>query len=836
MIGGRLNKLPVSWYYHTAIRSETGLEAKTECSAQGSGDTGIILATSRYAIMNDDSPVAGGNGKGSYVASPDVTMTDYHLYVFSMRRGTSRCTLYTRSAPSATWRKQVTEEFGGTVVAVGPMRPGDFLEVQSPGGSGRPSDEDDTQMVLIDAGNADRGFRYSDDRTGSDHDPRIDITGAPWISANNLALLGKKYRTTVSARGVEAYVDLVRGPLDEGPLSSAFPDHGGEGTGIPLQAGRYFAWVYAATDSPVGYPSPGHNPASDMPGGKCPNYVRGSFDTAAFQLYAEQYWGGDERAGTPGRWRKVSSERVIPLGALGTGPGNGWNLFLIELSVNAPGNYRLVTTGVNPTVRFFTAWRALRNPDASELRVATFNTLYDRSEAGTLGEDGEFTAKTRNAADLLATRARVFPQALRVDEGYNDQFKFDADVVGLQELKRSWTYHPTEVPNPFEYAFGYAEIFKAQASSRDSRNWQYVKGRDEQFPTASGLGPLFVASNVRPVSENGIYFGPLAKSEAGCEDYGDLEYAECQLEGLGGVFAITNYGVPGKLSARRYGVGEDRPIAVVNVHLEADGDNSDHRRAEIQSLISTLGALLEREPGAFNAGSGNPARRQRQYHQNRIIVLGDFNMTAHGCGEHYWLLRWLRDAFGYAVDVALAGDFKSQGNHFGMHDAMGAVGPDGNPRPYTRFGEWRCHASYTTGSVFPWWSATHRSVGTDVDCGCPDIKKLYRISGNYAQQYCRKEPPTLGSENERYDAIMLVGLGWAYDDPVRDYLVMAGRSRVSPLNPLGTGVESWIGADDVPNQTGYAPAFDLGEGIMAGSPALHSDHMPVGAKLRVFLR
>jgi hypothetical protein len=191
-----------------------------------------------------------------------------------------------------------------------------------------------------------------------------------------------------------------------------------------------------------------------------------------------------------------------------------------------------------------------------------------------------------------------------------------------------------------------------------------------------------------------------------------------------------------------------------------------------------------------------------------MIVLGDFNMMAHSYGEHYWFLQELRERYGYAVDVSMAVDFVAQNDTFGLHDRSGVLDGSLRPKPYQSYEEWREAPIHNSSSDYPWWAGTYRA----------------KTGG-------------LAGKGERLDAVILVGKGWAYDDPVREYMVMSDRQNASPLNPDGGGVEMWMGGDAVVDgRNNYAPNHDLGFGTEPGKPALHSDHVPVGVRLRVFSR
>jgi hypothetical protein len=809
MVPGRLNKVPVSGYYKATFSSPTGLHVKTLCL--DNNDSGLLLESNGKALFNDDSALAAGNGKGSYLRTPisqSVSTgipTSYNVYVFSMRRASSSCRLFISRDNRKTWQLQPGSSndvnpsirFGGTLVKVGPLRAGDYLEVQTADNGEGVQNLTDTDMLLFDAADVEKTIKYSNDQSGSDADPRINITDTSWQGESNYVLLGKRSSIIepivfpdehVNAwrnKGVEVYVDLVRGPLNAEQQDAAFPAAGGEGAPLVLQPGRYYAWVYARTNFPVGELNV--NPADAMPHDFCPAYTRGLMNHLSFTFVVERLTGAP---GSLGIWQPATGSRAITKAALGSGPDEGWNLFLLSMKVEKVGRYRIVTRNAAGDVIFHNEWSIMRNPDASEITVATFNTLYD---------GGYQDEKTRNASNLLATRGRIAPGTLVVEER-SDQapWQWNADIIGLQELKKSGDDCDQGSADPD--CFRLADVFADEAELRGSRRWKYVKGRDEDFTSGhSGLGPLFFGENVWPNDQgNSIYFSFEDREHAGCRG-DEIDYAECQLEAFGGIYKTTNFTVPGKASARRYG-GHDRSVAVFNIHLEDWKGDSDDRREEVNSLISTIDRLLQTDPDAFNSDVENSARMHPKFYQNRIIVLGDSNFMSHSCGEHYWILKKLRDHYGYAVDASMIPI--KEGDHFGMHDTMDPLGG------YQSYENWRASPNYTSSSVYPWWAATYRGA-------------THRRNG----------------KSERHDVILLVGKGWAYDDPVREYMIMSDRDDPSPLNPAGGGVEMWQSADNVTNgNNNYAPNYSLGSGTTAGKPALHSDHQPVGARLRIFLR
>ncbi|RIK32804.1 MAG: hypothetical protein DCC55_36185, partial [Chloroflexi bacterium] len=817
MVAGRMTKVPAGHLYKVQWFFTSKLRVRVLCEREPC-DTGLLVVANNRSWYNDDDPEAQGTGKGSYVCvtcdAPTLQNMNADIYVFSQTRSWSEAVLYVDNGSG--WVQATRRHFGGTLVKVGPLRPLDYVEVQADrhANSSLPFDNNDTHMVLFDPDRPQNGALYNNDRATGQWNPRINVPiYADWSGSNNYVLLGKTGVSSNSNLGVEARIDLVRGPLNADLREAAFPVAGGAGSPIWLNPGRYYAWVYARTDSPVGHGR--FNKADLMPTSKCDDFVklfgsqvvekieyfRGQLNTYAFGLAAQR-----EVTTSSGYayWSTVGSSRTVPLAALGAAPGKGWNLFLVELKVDQAARYRLQVVrpaGWHSDIRFHSRWLVQRNPDASELKVASYNTYH--------GGDAH-EAKMRNASNLLATQGMMSRNPafvhVRSDQG---PWQWDGDIVGTQEMK---AVRPPELPQGYDSPplyFAHADTFVAEAEQMGSLGWSYVKGRDEDYEIGeNGLGPLFMSENVWPGGGNsGIYFSPAAKSRADCRDFGRLDYAECQLEGDGGR-ATTNFAIPGKASARRYGAGPDRPIAVFNIHLEFEDDKwytlwstSHHRWKEVNALMDTIDNLLAVDPDAFNSDVTNPGRRSPDFYANRMIIMGDFNMNAHTCGEHYWILEKLRQRYGYAVDVSMLPI--ANGNHFAMHDRMGDLSR------WVSIGEWQANPIYSWNSLFPWWASTFRG-----------------------------QTPGPERKNERYDAIFLVGRGWAYDDPLLEYKVLSDRDHVSPMYPAGGGVEMWREATGsvTDGGTNYAPNYDLGYGRTAGKPALHTDHQPVLARLRVFMR
>lgn len=824
MIPGRLTKVPAGYLFKRSFWFTKRFEARTVCV--GACDTAMLVVTAGGAWFNDDDPTGG---RGSYICvtcdNPALQNMPAEVYIFSKERSSAKAKLYIDDGYGS--RLMAEGAFGGTLVQVGPLQKGDFLQVQADrlSNSTVTFDNNDTHMVLFNPDQLANGVLYNDipaTRPGDWH-PTIEISDKNWLAPNNYVVIGKTGISTNSNLGVEARVDLVRGPLNRDRKQATFPVNGGPGDRIWLEPGRYYGFLYASTDSPVGHGQ--FNPANVMPSDKCDNrdgltYYRGQLNAMAFKLIVQQ---GQTRSDGSLGWNDIA-HRDIPLAALGT-IGGGRNLFLMELRVDEAAYYRLETfrpAGWFQNITFLNRWEVRRNPDASELKVASFNTLYD-------GSDYQIE-KTRNAADLLATDGFIW----RADGSVTARpeqsaWQWEADIVGLQEVKKYTlpTPTPTVSPTPTPWSpvppaptavpiwerFGLAEIFVEEAEDQGSLRWSYVKGRDEDFENyiivkpESGLGPLFIGENAWPGgSATGIYFGPQAKAQAQCTDYTLLDYAECHLEGDGGVRAAYNYTIPGKATARRYGSSHDRAIAAFNLHLEFEsddflpmGETAHHRWKEVDALMATIDNLLAVEPDAFNAAVNDTNRTSPQHWQNRMIIMGDFNMNAHTCGEHYWILEKLRQHYGYAVDLSMLA--LADGDDMAMHDRMGDMSQ------WMSISDWRNALDTSPTARFPWWASSYR--------------------GKTGERF---------NKGERYDAIFLVGKGWSFDDPFLDYKVLSDRQDPSPMYPNGGGVEMWrVDPGIVTNRfTNYAPSWDLGFGYSPGKPALHTDHQPILARIRIF--
>lgn len=855
---GRLAKIPVSWFPEFTVDFARAHDVmfRASCGSLTTCDTGLLVSEPTLGTFyNDNDPggaTAHGAGPGGSFIDPPARSagTRYTVRAFSQRRATSRTNVQWSDNGGATWTSlhpvsplDSGINVGGTLVRVGALTSGDFLEVMSRSNGAQ---SDDTRMILFSASAAaDHPITTAEDQSTTDRDPRITIATSTWTGADNVVLIGKAAPPVPFASNLstETRVDLVHGPLSQVTYMPPQRDCRDCINAI-VPPGRYLTYLRAYIDLPVGaYHSASNSHLSgNMPvlgADGCPNAQRdGDVNSSWYRgvgndivMHMElQSWTGTA-------WAAVA-RRAVPRGAFGGLPGD-WIRFSIPLEVASPGTtYRLVATSVAPGVVVAGGWHYERNPEATELGVASANTLFKRMPF----DDNKY----KNVADLLGTRGSILSSEARVEERADQApFQWDADIIGMQEVAKtdSWDFNYPD--NRF------TEVVLEELRLRSSVLWTYAQGRGETwFAGASdgpGMNPIFVNSQAATGNiPSSVYFSAAAKAAAGCSDNGGTSnYAECHLSEQGlGDGEIYNYATAARAGSWR-GDGRDRPIAVFNVHLEASEGARDFapRLGEVRSLMNKVDALLAAEPSAFNRAIGDTTRTNPHHAQNRFIIVGDWNIRAHECGEHYWILRMLRERYGYAVDVSMAradaaGSLK-QSMHTGDASYVGEV-PGGyqhmwttDPRQPPAWTSWQSTHDHAYDSAFPWWATDWRDKTST-----PDLA------------------------GERLSMIVLVGKGWADDDPVLDYTVMSDSNYRSPMNLAARGIEMWRphtyrqypgglrelvqtcpDAGSVANDTrGYAPNYSLGcdgdaaGGTNPGAPAMHTDHRPMGTRLRVWSR
>ena len=833
MLPGRLHKLPVSWFERRTVRVDGAhrmLFRTTGCA--GAADTGLVVTWAEhgrsYTAFDNNSNKGHGNGRCSLIDTGDhkISVT-YMVYVFSMTRGTSRASL--QSSTGGVWTTQSTDDYGGTLVRVGALQSGDFLQVQTASdGVG----DDGTQMLLFQppasgATQVAKAAIFNAQQSTADRDPRITVDGS-WSSPLNAVLLGKDTRNTTSLKGVETRVNLVRGPLEVTSADAALSCSGASCTGAQevLPRGRYYASLFAITPNPLGGTANDAENYADALGtdgqGNCPHRPRGRGNDRAFTAVLKKNGA-------------VLRQRAIPRGLLGEDAAlDSYNRIIFEIDADGASRFSLDVTDKAADVTFFGGWRYVRNPDVNELKVASWNFGYWVFDGNTAAR----TAILHNAADLLGTRGDLDPVGRRVVEPANQApWQWEADVIAFQEF----------------YGDTYPHV-RNRLQARTAFGWSWVNANTEIGDSPVGdrvyYGPVFVNEFWRPVE--GIKYSNRqlddGSSEGRCNSRWEgapYDYA-CPLGWVDNVaYNSYNRAVPLKLRVRRTlgaNAGTDRPIAFFNWHLYHDESSFDQRAENVENLIKSMKYLMARPAdGAFPAGAcafNKECSNTPKHYANRIIVVGDSNMKNHQCGEFAWALRRLREEFGYAIDVAAA-SIDAANRTFDMHWS-------GAPITDTRMSLWgTCREKDGP------WSKTVNADGTI--SGCP-VQFQHRRNWNSAKDLSSASwypwwAATGQDENGgeegggRLDVVFLVGRGWAYDDPVLSYKVMPHRGEASPMNgghgggvELGYDVSTCVG--NVSDGNGnYAPKVSVnGCGTGEGAPAIRSDHLPVGARLRVWTR
>lgn len=854
LIAGRLSNVPVSWF-HRGTYQFSGVHPVSfrTSGCTGTADTGLIVTwseggKSHTAFDND------GNGKCSLVDTGLHTATiNYTLYAFSMVRATSRANLEYSLNNGSTWKPITSGEFGGTLVRVGALSAGDFLQVQTPSdGIG----DDGTRLLLFEPSGTgaivQKAPRFNDANSSADADPKIAISDSSWGSRLNAVLIGKDSTSGSGIRSVETRVQLLRGPLDQFPPLAAMSCAGAScsGAAVVLPRGRYYASLFARTDLPLGSKAGGVHLATAMGDDTqngCQPYARGQSNGLVFKAVLT-------KNGVP------LMERLVPRGLLGEDPAFGSHSRIVfEIDADGSSSWSLGVTNKAPDVTIRPSWELTRNPDVSTLKIASYNLAYWAYE----NDETARKSLLKNAADLLGTRGDIDPVLKSVVERPDQApWQWDADVIAFQEFFAGSALH-----------------VRARLEERTTRFWDHVNANTEIYDLSSWeslaeqvyYGPVFVSD--RFYGKGGIRFHESQlddkHSSYRCNSRwaGDAYDFACPLGSTsykGGTF--YNRAVPAKLRARRQhgsDTGTDRPVAFFNWHLFHEDTAFGVRNASASYLVEAAEYLMQQDPvGSQPAGAcafNKECSKDPKHPSNRIIIVGDSNAKNHHCAEFSWLLKPLRLAFGYAIDVSSA-TLDSEGRTMDLHYSgaslgnpnVGKWGPckapwartlDGTsnecPYHYLNRNVWNAQDNqFSPLPWYSWWAATTQRIDGDSDID--DNGDADAFGGN------------------RYDVIFLVGRGWADDDPILTYRVMSGRNEPSHSNGgFGGGVEMgydvWTCAGRIPDSgQNYNPNFAIqpvGQqaipgghavppacGTGPGRPALRSDHIPIGARLRVWSR
>ncbi len=866
---GHLASIPVQKFFHRRIGFT--VDGPPELWGEASGwstleldtwgcstDTGIIVQLknpdeSHYQTLFNDDGGPPNYQKESHLVVPTWFGQKWiDVWVFSNERATTgpNCTLY-RSFDGGAWADVARlEEVGGTLVDVGPLKQGDWVEVKTRVGA---RGDVATDMVVFDLA----GYSTGIDVTNTSELPPIAVTqgnGAMITAADaarahrrNFALIGKSSNEdstpgTPHNYDTELRVDVVRGPLNSSYASAGFPSVGGVGTPIPLDEGRYYFWLFAETSEPVGKHG-GFNPDYDAeiywadpiitgpiaylwegaglknpdPSQvRIPSRFRGNLNRNAFSMTARGPNGFS------------ASTRTVALGAFGS--ESRLHRFVLEVDVTLPGEYWLEANRFSDDITFSDLWAAQRNTDATELKSATANMLYTELR---LYDDqvDPFNAlgpgKYRNAANLLAARGEINPLTRHVDQPIDrGPFQWDADIVTLNEVDE----------------YNNLGRFRSEAERTSPLSWSIVFGIQESSILRASYGGLFMNEQIR--APGGAMFASIGSGDVdGCVNAPTFDlptipnYAQCHL-GDGGT-ALTSYvsAIPGRASVARaesldgalaVGRDSDRPIAVINWHLASD-DKKVERMSQIGNLVDRIRALLAAQPEAFNRLQGS--NRSDPFNDaNRIIIQGDSNMQTHLAGEHYWVLERLRDEFGYAVDVAMAAD-GSVRNGVGMHNYDDQVLPSTCQLPWPAWaqGPLPIHPEEIDG----FWDPSSRFYDCHNNMAAFTSQNSYGLRTVMSGALWREHPDfilnpatvplwpfdepdgtnhsfpwwssswrgkTSGgwAADERFDVIILVGRGWEMDDPVVGYAVMQDNVQRNPFSVVDgqnrvLGVEMYFG-------------------------------------------
>jgi hypothetical protein len=762
----------------------------------------------------------GDNGLGSFVSfNPAGQTYRYTVYVYSNRLNTARCSLHqstTSASPDTLAPVALRNHIGGLMVRVGAAPAGDTFEVQTRPGVPVSASRSDlhTRMAL---------FRFAVDGTAApipsgivsaspeDHDAKLAVPSgtAHGQSGYNYLLVGKKSNTVgFGVSNSLVHADLVRGPmsstLTQEVAATPVPDGALErypATPIKLQPGRYTIAIEVEVAQPPGSTDNGNypNPIGPVPDEHGVDQIndRGFTNTKDILEYGVKFGASSNTA----TWNLFAApRRKLSRGAFGSAYVHR---FYHDIDVPAEGWYA-PEIRVKPFlgVKVHDRWFAQRNADSAQLRLAHANMLYN---------DNAYLNEYKNAADLMGPRG--LPRLNPIENVYTlsdpvnrSRFQFNADVVTMTELGNNDGWPESE-----DSANAQRAALLSVAASNDDRPWTDVHGRNEDQLSIAGNGAVFANASVATASTIAPDYVP-----GSCYN-GSNRYFSCWMNG-DWEWGDDSAAIPASIKVV---TAMSHPILVVSPHLR--NSSSEFRVEQIHALSDQMVDLIEHRPGIAGATAAT----------RRLIFMGDFNIRAHRGGEHYVILRELRERFGYALDVSIALTNSNDPDvATGMHDindcfqpedtwkALSAIFPRFNPS----LSPGLCNAP---GAMqLPWWARTWRGAS----------------AGNSAFPTRSWDVP--GSV-ERNDVIILAGRGWEMDDPVRAYRVIQ-ESNVPPnifapapsgcaANCQSNGVSLWPGSGVNPNGLDYRPRFDVGgSGTAPGSAAMKTDHRPIGATLRIW--
>ncbi|HTJ47712.1 MAG TPA: hypothetical protein VL463_36700 [Kofleriaceae bacterium] len=881
---GRAAHLPLSrvFYGTTSQSGSHTMRVRARClpivilgqtfqQAQDACDPGLVVvadtcndalcaSSTRNILYDNDSSSAGGNGKGAFLQTTVARTTTYRAIAYShLRRGTSRVAVE-RSLDGTTWTTSwtdgangaaisgATQIVGGTLVRLGPVANGDDVHVRTPDdGAGANSG---TRLFVFDL--AHDQFAFTDGPSSGDRDPVFHFD-ASWAGDSPLAIAAKDVATpSDGGPGLETIADLVRGPI--GIAEGFVALHGGAdcvgatqtnsatrvactGGTTSFSPGRYRFYAYAHTDGiGVGTVVPGGEfPASATGFPHCNDVLRGHANDLAFTMSLV-------------RDGNVVETRYIPRGAIGSegfddpnDPNDTpWDRFGFDVEVPADGVQHTYRIDIgSDAVHVRGAWGWTRNPEDVELKIASMN-IEGHGNA-------QSTEMMKNLADLLGTRVTYDASGNIIDIDDHGRWQWDSDVIALQEVKDLSHLQPA------------LDRLSAQTGHAWSRKFALGTWKDLPYPKSNymSFAPVLADSDVVP--SGGIEFSTAEMTTAGCTSEtsttsDDSFSCEVSDEPNGNYGDEHHYVVPTHVAVRRVGGAgagsTSRPIAIFDWYLLDDDDKTARRREGVDNVIAKMKSLLASRPSAFNVdGATSPTWRG-----NRMIILGDSNMWNHQCSEVNESLAKLRREFGYAVEVSMA-QLDWYHRTFDTHYSGAPLGdPDQGIYGSCTDPSWALEPSSMTSAsgaggcpfhfeqVDSWKGETSTPAPGD-----PTIETGAKYVVDPSQWYAWWAATSSGANgSSRLDTMILVGRGWAYDDPLLRYSTLSDSNFVSFVNDYqGGGVELAVPSkitstcdasdhDFVTAGGSYTPSFGIYGGTTSeGQPALCSDHKPIGARLRI---
>lgn len=739
---------------------------------------------------------------------------------------------------------------GGTVLDVGPLNNGDTLGVNTVDGGASSAQRVDTWLV----NETNEGWLTASSSSlapPADNDPRISISGTAWSNLHddhpNLLIVSKQSRvlTSTAWSDHEIDVEIVRGPLgivynqwitascasgsesDRKSCQSGFLGSSGSSLIAP---GRYSFYVLARADgagetngelgADPWYSADVEAESGFCQGGECSGLTtcggryRGRANNLAFTLEVRKYTGG--------RWVTIA-QRHVPRAYLAA--ENATVRVGIDVEVeraDGEANYYYAIAVVNSAVTLNTVWWAERNVDATELKIAHLNHEYEHGA-------GENASSLHNSVDLLigkGTSLATRGTARFIHYRRGRVWEFGADYGQLQEvLQTSLSYVADHVLTDSDHHVG--------------ADWNLMKGFGKVI--RKEVGSTTPRHNVSFTNRwlNGERFDWAVMNAAGCGLGGAQGGPVCKVAEMDyPVVSAAWYSLPIKLDARSLD-GARKPIVVFNSYFPHTWFNDTlfhgvatsetERLAALVELVDRMEALLAQEPAAFNAaGSRDP-----RHPGNRMIIMGDLNMSNMGCAEMNVFVRYLRYRFGYALDLATAqldADARTLDGHYSgepIYDQLGYGYGSCAGLPVDDPSAVGCTPSFKTQSHW-------------------ETDGANRFSSDPEQHYPWWAGTKAVSGGKRLDVIILVGNGWRNDDPLRKYMPMSSRSDPSFVNGYqGGGVEY-----AAPRESGdacelsdqvtdaaddsYPPRHEACPlGGIRGRGAVHSDHLAIGARLRL---